>query len=302
MSSTLDFLFVGTAKAGTTTLYHYLKQHPEISIPVKETFFYLKEIYRNNHLPYPFQRPNEELILNENKFKSLYKNSESKMSGEVGTGYLYHHKISIPLIKKHVGKDGRILIILRHPTDRCYSSYKHFVKDMHETCSFKESLNQELDRIEKGWDFMWHHRALSMYASQVEAYMTAFSKVKVVIYEEFVQNPDKTVKEVFEFLGVDPNFSVEIDRRYNTSGKPRFKLIQRMVTQENLVKSALRPVFRKIFDKEKREKIRKGVKNSNLKTSNPLTDSMRSDLDAYFKEDILKLENLLGRSIEVWKR
>ncbi|MGB6037239.1 MAG: sulfotransferase [Cryomorphaceae bacterium] len=302
MSSKLDFLFVGTAKAGTTTLYHYLNQHPEISIPVKETFYYLREIYKHNSLPYPQQRPDEELVLDKARFNALYRNADGRKQGEIGTGYLYHHKESIPLIKEQLGEDGKILIVLRHPTDRCYSSYKHFAKDLHETCSFEESLEKEKERVEKNWDFMWHHRGLSLYADQVEAFMNEFKHVKILIYEEFIESPEETVREIFEFLGVSPDFSLQSTRKYNSSGEPRFKFLQRMVTQENPVKAALRPVFRKVFDKERREKIRKGVKNRNLKKSDPLPGNMLEKLDTSFKTDIEKLESLLGRPIEAWKR
>ena len=75
-----------------------------------------------------------------------------------------------------------------------------------------------------------------------------------------------------------------------------------MVTQENPVKAALRPAFRMLFSKEKREKIRKGVKNSNLKKSLPISPQMRNELDEFFKDDIAKLENLIGRKIHVWQR
>ncbi|MCH2214731.1 MAG: sulfotransferase [Flavobacteriales bacterium] len=302
MSSSPNFLFVGTAKAGTTSLYHQINQHPEISIPVKETFFYLSEIYRDNNLPYPKQRPHEELILDEKQFKSLYADCESGMVGEVGTGYLYHHEEAIPLIKKFTNPDVRILIILRHPTDRCYSSYKHFAKDLHETCSFEDSLLKEEERKAENWDFMWFHKSMSMYAEQVEAYLNAFKHVKVLIYEEYAENSEKVTKELYEFLGVDPNFEAEKEKIYNTSGEPRFKTLQKMVTQENALKKALRPAFRFLFSKELREKIRKGVKNSNLKKSPPLSPQMKKELDHYFSEDIAKLEALIGRKIIAWER
>jgi hypothetical protein len=302
MASTLDFLFVGTAKAGTTTLYHFLKQHPDISIPVKETFYYIKDIFGHNHLPYPMQRPLQELILEDDQFEELYSSKDSRLKGEIGTGYLYHHRESIPRIKKHLGSSGKVLIVLRHPTDRCYSSYKHFAKDLHEKGSFEEALQKEESRIAEEWDFMWHHRAMSEYGAQVEAFCENFSEVKILIYEEFIRAPEATAKEIFEFLGVDPNIKMSNAQRYNTSGEPRFKALQRLITQENPVKAALRPLFRKMFSKEKRERIRKGVKNRNLKSSDSISEKMKNELDAYFAKDIARVEALLGRPIEAWKR
>jgi len=126
----ISFLFVGTAKAGTTSIYNYLLQHPDIFIPKKETFYFLRDIYEHNSLPYPKQRNPENLVLGTDAYRALYEDSNGKMSGEIGTGYLFSHEVSIPRIKEELGEEVKIVIILRHPVDRAYSSYRHFTKDL----------------------------------------------------------------------------------------------------------------------------------------------------------------------------
>lgn len=295
-----SFLFAGTAKSGTTSIYHYLRQHPDVAIPMKETFYFLRDVYSNIHLPYPAQRHPEDLVLNHADYFGLYQNLSEKVTGEIGTGYLYHHKESIPLIREVLGKDLKILIILRNPADRCFSSYMHFVKDLHEPLSFTDSLLEEAQRKKDGWDFMWMHKDLGFYAEQVKAFKDAFVNVKVIIYEEFIMNPEEGMNEIFEFIGVSPLQTMAAEKIFNPSGEARFKALQKFITHENWLKKAVRPVFRLFFSKEKREKIRKNAKAKNLTKGQKLNPEVRKRLMAEYMSDILQLESILNRDLGIW--
>jgi hypothetical protein len=299
--SNSHFLFVGTAKAGTTSIFEYLRQHPEIEIPVKETFYFLRNVYTDFNLGYPAQRPKEELILNKSEFESIYPQGSTKLYGEIGTGYLYHHQDSIPLIKKTFGEDVKILIILRNPVNRAYSSYMHFVKDVHEKLSFEESIKMEAKRKEQKYDFMWMHRDMGLYYEQVKAYLTAFKNVKILITEEFKENQEAEMKSILEFLGANPDVQFDTNKEHNKSGEPKFKNLQKLITQENLVKKTLRPFFRAAFNKEKRAKMRKKVKNINISSYPPMNPETRGELINFYCKDIEALEGLLGKSLDIWK-
>jgi len=299
--SNSHFLFVGTAKAGTTSIFEYLRQHPEIEIPVKETFYFLRNVFTDFKLGYPAQRPAEELILNKSAFQSLYPESH-KIYGEIGTGYLYHYEESIPLIKETFGEDVKIIIILRNPVSRAYSSYMHFVKDVHEKLTFEEAIKMEAQRKEQKYDFMWMHRDMGLYFKQVKAYLDAFKEVKVLISEEFRENPEAEMRSILEFLGVNPNVEFDTKKEHNKSGEPRFKNLQKLITQENLVKETLRPFFRAAFNKEKRAKMRKRLKNANIASYLPMNPQTRDELTSFYKKDIESLEELLGKSLDSWKK
>ncbi|MCZ4407826.1 sulfotransferase [Cryomorphaceae bacterium 1068] len=299
--SNSHFLFVGTAKAGTTSIFEYLRQHPEIDIPVKETFYFLRDVFTDFGLGYPAQRPKSELILDKSSFVSLYPENSAKTYGEIGTGYLYHYKKSIPLIKETFGEDVKILIILRNPVNRAYSSYMHFVKDVHEKLSFEESMKMEVLRQEQKYDFMWMHRDMGLYFKQVKAFMEAFKNVKVLITEEFKENQETEMASILEFLGVNHEVQFNTNKEYNKSGEPKFKSLQKLITQENLVKKTLRPVFRAAFNKEKRAKMRKKVKNINIASYPPMNEETRRELVEFYRTDVAALEGLLGKSLESWK-
>lgn len=294
------FLFVGTAKAGTTSIFEYLRQHPEIEIPVKETFYFLRDVFTAFDLGYPAQRPKAELILDKASFDSLYPEDSTKLYGEIGTGYLYHYKESIPLIKKTLGEKAKILIILRNPVSRAYSSYMHFVKDVHEKLTFEEAMALEAERKEQKYDFMWMHRDMGLYYQQVKAFLDAFSNVKILISEEFKGNEQEEMKGILAFLEVNPDIEFNTKKEHNKSGEPKFKSLQKLITQENLVKKTLRPVFRAAFNKEKRAKMRKKVKNINIASYPPMDESTKMELVEFYRQDIDALEALLGKSLKIW--
>lgn len=296
-----QFLFVGTAKAGTTSIYHYLQQHPQISIPVKETFYFLKNVYVNNSLPYPKQRPVDNLILTESEYKKIYAEIDSSLlTGEIGTGYLYHHKEAIPIIKSTLG-DPKILIILRNPVTRCFSSYMHFVKDLHEVRSFSQALSDETIRIDEKWDFMWHHRNMGLYANQVAAYLDAFSQVKIVLTEEFSHAREETINEIFDFLELPRMTKFKNLITHNPSGIPKNPIIQKFITHENPLKATIRPFFRMMFSEDRREKIRKTAKVKNLKKGQRIPSKLAEQLKAFYAADIEKLENLTQKDLSLWK-
>jgi len=296
------FLFVGTAKAGTTSIYHYLQQHPEIAVPQKETFFFLRDVYADNILPYPQQRAAEGLITNESEYLKIYKNCPDRVCGEIGTGYLYHHRESIPRIIETLGEDVKILIILRRPSIRCFSGYMHFVKDLHEKAGFKESLKLEEERKARNWDFMWYHKSLGCYSEQVRAYRSRFKHVKVLIYEDFAKDPESTMREIFSFIGVRRDVPLQLTRQFNPSGKPKNPALQRFITNEHFLKRLLRPLLRAIWGKEKRAKMRKSLKAKNLKTGEAPDPDVIADLETFYADDIARLEKDLGYEIDAWKR
>jgi len=295
------FLFVGTAKAGTTSIYEYLKQHNEIEIPKKETFYFLRDIIADNHLPYPKQRAKSELVLTESEYLSYYDQIDpSKIVGEIGTGYLYYYKESTKRILQTLGSGVKICIILRNPVDRCFSSYLHFVKDLHERGTFEEALASEKSRIEAKWDFMWHHSAMGCYANQVAHFIDTFPNVKIWLYDDLRERPVETMNEIISFIGASPKQDWKIEKIFNPSGQPKNKSLQKLITHENPIKSIFRPLFRLFFSNEKREKIRKNAKSRNINKDMRMTSNQKLTLIKFYNSEIIRLEKIVKRSLDFW--
>lgn len=295
-----NFLVLGAAKTGTTSVYAYLKQHPQVFMPTKETFFFQSEIYRNNHLPYPAQRPKEEIVFDETDFLQPYQQAGAFAArGEVATGYLYYWKEAIPQIKKVLGEEVRLLAILRNPVERTYSGYTFFSRDLHEKLSFEEALAAEPERTKKDWDFMWHYVAHSRYAEGVRAYQAAFPHVRFLFFDDLQADPAGFMQDIFRFLEIDVEVPLELEKQ-NVSGAPKSKAVQHLITQENPLKKIFRPLLRSIFGRETRHRIRAWLKARNVGDKDRMSAEQYNRLLPLFEEDIRQVERLTGRDLSSW--
>ena len=179
-----NFLIVGGAKCGSTSLYYLLNQHPDIFMPkFKEPLFFISDIIKKiskKDLAYRNEGLKDHFIHNEQDYLKLFQNvKEESAIGEASATYMYYHKYSIPKIKSLL-KNPKIIIILREPVEKSFSQYKHLLKLNAEELSFEESLALEKVRIAENFTAMYHYKAQSLYFEQVKAFFDNFSDVLVV--------------------------------------------------------------------------------------------------------------------------
>ena len=143
-----NFLIVGAAKAGTTSLFEYLGEHPQIFTPAKkEPKFFSYGCY-----PSPLKGPGDDLVesqivKNFDEYKKLFDNSDAyPLRGEASPDSLYYWNGAIPKIKKILG-DVKIIIMIRNPANRAFSNYMHLIRDGRETLNFEAALDAEEYRI-----------------------------------------------------------------------------------------------------------------------------------------------------------
>lgn len=297
-----NFLIVGAAKCGTSSLHKYLEQHPDIFMSkVKEPRFITSQVN-----PFPLNGPGDHkvenwYVKNYNDYEKLFEGAEHYPAvGESSADTLYFYKKSIPVIKQYLG-DPKIIIVLRDPVKRAFSAYQHLVRDLREKLSFEEGLKEEPNRIKNNWELIYHYTAVSMYYDAVKAFQENFSSVKVILNEDQAKRPQQITREIFRFLEVDPNVDINTDIKYNISGKPKSQWIHQFFFEGNLARRLAQPIVRKLFSSETRIKIAQKIQEKNLTrmTINPET---KDRLQLLFKEDINKLETLLGRDLSLWKK
>lgn len=139
-----NFLIVGASKSGTSSIYHYLKQHPDIFFSNKQ-----KEGRYFSKMEGDFQDPGDSKIdatitKNLEQYQLLfdaYKNE--KAIGDISPEYLYFYEKAIPQIKKDLGDIAKIIIILRSPVERAFSGFTHLKRDNRESLTFEEGLSLE---------------------------------------------------------------------------------------------------------------------------------------------------------------
>lgn len=297
-----NFLIVGAAKCGTSSLHKYLDQHPEIFMSkVKEPRFISSQV-----TPFPLNGPGDHkveawYVKNFEDYARLFEGADGfPVVGESSADTLYFHKGTIPVIKKYLG-DPKIIIMLRNPVKRAFSAYQHMVRDLREDLSFEDGLKEEPNRIANNWELIYHYRTASLYYESVKAFLENFSSVKVILTEEQEKRPQQVLREIFRFLNVAPDVDVNTEIRYNMSGKPKSQWLHQFFFEGNMARKLAQPIVRKLFSHETRMRIAQKIQEKNLTrlTINPDT---KHDLQNYFETDIQKLEKLLSRDLSLWRR
>ena len=287
-----NYLFIGAAKSATTTFFDILKKHEDIFVPkFKEPhFFNIDENYLKGLDWYK-----------KTYFKDI--NNKSIIIDFTPT-YLYY-KLCAERIFDSLGPNVKFVIILRNPVDRAYSHYNHSKRDGHEVSSFEDAIKLENERIEKFRDkndFLSELRcsyiSQGLYFEMISAYLKYFdlNNFFIINFEsEVVQNLDQTLLKLSKFLKLDlSNLDYEIHS--NKSGKSKYKLLQNIITNNNL----FRKILKMIVPQKQRQIIRNKIKNFNKEdfVYLQLSEEKRRQLfEKYFIKDIMKLENLIGKKM-----
>jgi len=176
-----NFFIVGAAKAGTTSLYEYLKDIPGIYMsPVKEPNYFSVNILDDNHELKPIRKKEQYLMLF---------NNDAKILGEASAYYLSDPEA--PKLIHKVSPNAKILISLRDPVEREFS---HFLMEK-ERYAKTEKTFREIIQIELNYKNSKKNYALKhgLYSENVKRYLEIFGtcQVKIIIFEEWIKNPKK---------------------------------------------------------------------------------------------------------------
>jgi len=217
-----NFLLMGAAKAGTTALYQYLKQHPQIYMsPVKEPHFFAYE-GRKPNTQGPGDTANDSIITLK-EYLALFESVRNERAiGEASTMYLYLPQACERI--RYYLPDARLIAILRHPAERAYSAFIHLVREGRETLTnFSQALQSEEERIRQNWGPLWHLTRCGFYYEQVKRYFDTFPReqIKIYLYDDFKARPTQVVQDIFRFLKVDDSFQPDMSVRVNISGIPK---------------------------------------------------------------------------------
>jgi hypothetical protein len=217
-----SFLIIGAPKCGTTSLYHYLKQHPEVYLAsIKETRFFSDKTLFDKGIDFYI-----------GSFFGGYKGQAAV--GEVCPEYMIDPKAHRRIFDS-LGKI-KILVIVRDPVDRAYSHYWMQKLREKEERTFQKAVEDELGELKSiggmdsgGWipDWQRHYVSCSLYARQVQLYLDVFGfhNVFCLSFNNFVADPRQTMREICRFISVNDSFEFDLNEKFNTSLIPRFKIL-----------------------------------------------------------------------------
>ncbi|MEI2779551.1 MAG: sulfotransferase [Tetrasphaera sp.] len=293
-----NFLVVGAAKSGTTSLSYYLRQHPDIFFArEKESHYFL---FPDGAPDYRGPRDQEEfvplIISDRERYLACFSaGASAAMRGEASVYYLSDPKA----LRNALDFDGQMkfIAVLRDPAERSFSAWSHMMRDGREPVeNFLTAFELESERVAAHWSPGFFYESMSLYGKQVGAALEVVPRgqLHIVLYEDLVERTDETLAGIFSFLGVR-NVDIASERVMNPSGNPRFRALNHLLTQRNPVKNALK----RVIPYEAGTAIAQRVASWNLKRRD-LNEEDRKILDQRFGDDIAQLGELLGRDLRGW--
>jgi len=288
-----NFMCLGAAKSGTTTLYDILRQHSDIYIPsFKEPhFFDIPENFANGLQWYK---------------KTYFKKADKKIIADFTPSYFFD-KNAPKRIFESLGGKIKFLVIVRNPVDRAYSHYLHSKRDCHETESFDRALKLEFKRLKQYLsqsDYLSYLRHSyihqGLYSKMLERYLQYFrleNFLFISFEDEFLNDRDVTIKKILDFLELDSTISLNTDIKSNPSSKERSRTLKRIMKKTGW----WRVFFKKIIPSLKiRQIIKNRIQRINIKEFKPqqLSQEIKLNLlERYFREDILNFERIINKKM-----
>ncbi len=285
-----DFLVVGASRSGTTSLYSYLKNHPDVFMPaLKEPqfFSYLGEAY-SPHTDDIRSEP-----WNVEDYLGLFGSTgPGQILGEASTSYLYIYPRTQNNIRKLYGdrmKKLKIIGVLRDPVSRAWSTYMLRKQGGGWTEDFF-TIARELEAAGDPYEYYNFLRS-GLYYEQVKAYQTRFPLSRFFLFEELTSEPERVFKEILEFVGARKVFvASNVGKQYNFSGVPRNVLVAplyRLLFERSRFKTSLKW----LLPESVRMTVKRIVGSKVIKKSG-IPDNIRHYLREKYETDLTQLIEL----------
>ena len=301
-----NLFIVGHPRSGTSSLHHYLKQHPDIFMTaIKEPNFFARDFriasdhFHNKKLYFPYR--------SENQYLSLYKKwTNEKIAGEASATNLCS-KVSAQEINRF-NPASKIIMMFREPVEFLHSfhSAARFALGEHLE-DFKTALSAEKDRrdgrglskrvITPAWLF---YSEFIKYTEQIQRFRYYFdqAQIKIIIFNDFKINPSGIYKEILGFLSVDPNFSPDFDI-VNPNKQLRWPLFKKYT----LDSPYFRKTLRLLFSDDTYAGLKNFYKNKMVKYEprQALNEEFKLELMHNCKPEVEKLSDFLKKDlVSLW--
>lgn len=275
-----NLFVVGASKAGTTSLWRYLSDHPDIFMsPKKEPRF--------------FSRRDSLSSADEIRaYLALFDGARGeRLRGEASPSYLSRKRA--PAAIHRVSPDARIVISLREPIERTHSAYLSLVNDGVERRTFAQVIDDDLAGRKVPGSPTYVKPQL--YATAVERYRQTFGdRVFLVFFEELVADPASVMGDLYRFLGVDPDVAEHLPgKAHNQFKLPRNRAVGRLLAARRLARAVLPAALQGPVAQATMKPARK-----------PRPDRHSVErLRRVYEPDVAALRPLVGRRLpEAWER
>jgi hypothetical protein len=289
-----NFLIIGAGKSGTSSLYYYLKQHPQVFMsPVKEPNFFA---YDPKHKGWngPVKSLNNSIRTLEDYLKLFENVRDEKAIGEASPSTFGPY--ACQQVKTYI-PHGKFICILRQPVDAAYSAFLHLRREGNEPESdFLKAYRATDYRKKNNWAPFFLYRRT--HSRLIEHWIKQFSREQFhfCLTDDLKTDAMRTIKDVFRFLGVDETFEPELSKR-NTGYQIRIQTLSRWSTSPA---SGLPGAVRQLIPAKFRQRLRTKIIAWNQVPIPPLNPQVRNKLTEELRGDIVRIQDLIGRDLKHW--
>ncbi len=271
-----NFIIVGAMKGGTSSLKHYLRQHPDVAFNTRRTNFFDQ---------------NKKWAKGPEWYAAFFEHARgTKAIGETVPAYSYrpNRKVPVPERMAQVLPDVKILWILRNPIDRAYSHYWFNVYLGRERRPFAKALaHHQKHGVEAQDDY----KGRSVYVDQINLFLRYYpmEQMHILLLNDFKRDAVGAVNRVFEFLNVDPEAVVlDTSVKRNMTHRPRVLWLQ--------------GVLRKLFFKRSERLYRQiaDVFAHRQPGYPPMDPALRAELAQFYAPHNTALAELTGLDLSHW--
>ena len=287
-----NLFIVGAPKSGTTFLYHYLKQHPDIYFPnFKEPHFFGSDLIRRNGA----------YNLSLDEYQDLFK-TDKKIIGEASTFYIFSK--DAPEEIYNFNPKAKIIIMLRDLVDLVHSLHSQFVFSGDEVIEdFTQALELEDSRLSGNRipnqttvvnKLFYTSNILSLPRS-IKSFIRYFGRenIKFIDLDDIKKNPKKVYFETLEFLNIDSNFNIPDFKVINKNKTYKSKTIRDFIKKYSIFLGSLRSkVFKKPLG------LIKALESANKSENNraPIPDDLYVKLKDQFSQVDLEIKNIINNN------
>lgn len=297
-----DLFIIGAPKAGTTSVYEWLKGHPEVYMsPSKEPRYFAPDLHTDHAQDLRYGE-------DEGTYLALFAAArDEKRLGEASVRYMY--SLAAPGLIHEFQPDAYIVAMLRDPVDLVYSLHSQLVAEGREEIGdFESALAAEDDRrAGRRLPPLIHprfaqYRDQARFGEQLPRWFNTFGRgrVHVIVLEEMMRDPAASFHQLLEFLQVDPDYQPQTFATFNPSWTPRSGLMRRLFKTRLPQWIIWQALPRVIGDRSTRDIVRRLHHSAAYRRPAPrppMSPELRQRLEQDFAPDVARLSALLGRDM-----
>lgn len=276
-------VIIGSAKAGTTALAHYLPTHPDLVLGTqKETRFFTHFAEKDWSGP-GGDAFKSSLVVGSDAYDANFQSlTEGQWAIDASTDYFWCEET--PDLMRQYAKtcDVRVIAIVRDPIERAVSEYNHTLRRNFQTLSFSASVEAEEERYQAGWNPLFYHKRRSLVRDNIRRFHEVFGDHLMVLDYKDLKDISTLMQRICAFLDIPALEEVPVLEPKNTSYLPRNRLAK-TVAKNNTLKA----LGRRVLPLQVRKSVR-GMLRTNARNIETVTPEERQGFQALLADEIAR--------------